>query len=55
MVPLEANIVIHILFKCFIVKIALCGSSGTRHLPAITFFWILKRYWLMCIVEYLAA
>ena len=36
MVPLQANIVIHILFKCFIVKVAMY-VSGTRHLPAIIF------------------
>jgi hypothetical protein len=55
MVPLQANIVINILYKCFIVNVAICGSSGTRDLPVITFFWILELYKLMFIVEYLAA
>jgi hypothetical protein len=44
MVPLQADIVIHILCKCFIVNVAICGSSDTRDLPSITFFWILEHH-----------
>ena len=36
MVPLQANIVINILYECFIVNVAICGSSGIRDLPSIT-------------------